>query len=142
MSQTNPEVIRLHAILKERNKQLDAMAWVWCSGGCVGGVYRFTDRVLTEEIVELAEHNVKRLRTAYNNEAFHEHRLVTVQPSKFERVMNWLTFITPVRLMGKRYRLDLNDWKTKLITDGLTVATYGPLFTIGVITLYRFFSAM
>jgi hypothetical protein len=57
----------------EMEKQLDALLWVWCSGGCAGGVLRWThdkpiewwhrrDEV-TEEIVALAEQNTRRLRS-------------------------------------------------------------------------------
>lgn len=57
--------------LHKKNKILDAMHWVWCSGGCETGVHRYrTDMQLTEEIVQLAERNTKRLRSWYNNHKF------------------------------------------------------------------------
>ena len=51
----------------QRNLDLDAMHFVWCSGGCPGGVHRFNnDVVLTEEMILRAERSVKRLRSWYN----------------------------------------------------------------------------
>jgi hypothetical protein len=58
------------AALADRSRQLDAMAWVWCDGGCHGGVFRHTPLDLTEEIVAEAERNVKRLRTWFDNVEF------------------------------------------------------------------------
>jgi len=50
-----------------RNLDLDAMHFVWCDGGCPGGVHRFTPGlILTEEMVERAERNAKRLRAWYS----------------------------------------------------------------------------
>ena len=47
-----------------RNRELDALHYVWCSGGCEGGVHRFTHPAggLTEEIVAEAERLVARMR--------------------------------------------------------------------------------
>lgn len=57
----------------EMEKQLDALLWVWCSGGCSTGILRWVrdaplrwqDRrtELTEEIVAIAEQNTRRLRS-------------------------------------------------------------------------------
>ena len=55
-------------------RQLDALLMVWCSGGCGSGLLRWIDPEhrarwwerrpeITEEIVALAEHNTKRLRS-------------------------------------------------------------------------------
>jgi hypothetical protein len=56
-----------------RNVQLDAMGWVWCTGGCKGGMYRYSENegiTLTAEMVEEAERNVKRMRTSYANQQY------------------------------------------------------------------------
>lgn len=60
--------------LFERNKQLDAMGWVWCSGGCAKGVYRYEGRKpeeLTEEVMGIIRKNMARLEAWYAN---HEYR--------------------------------------------------------------------
>lgn len=71
MSQLD-EIKRLTELLRDRNKKLDAMAWVWCDGGCETGVFRHVEvpNELTLEMVELAELNVKRMRTHYENQEF------------------------------------------------------------------------
>lgn len=60
------QITLLQESLRARNLDLDAMHFVWCDGGCPGGVHRFhTDLVLTEDMVERAERNAKRLRKWY-----------------------------------------------------------------------------
>ena len=76
------ELTYLNEVLRKKNVALDAMVWVWCSGGCDGGTLSYskdTDRVeievpteLTLEMVEAAERNVQRMRQWYNNHAFKE----------------------------------------------------------------------
>ncbi len=55
-----------------KNIALDALHYVWCSGGCTSGVHRYDDEKLTEEIVQAAEHNTKRLREWFENRKFRE----------------------------------------------------------------------
>ncbi len=52
-----------------RNRQLDALHLVWCSGGCHGGVHRYCGgpETVTEEIVATAEKNTSRLRSWFQN---------------------------------------------------------------------------
>ena len=67
---THRELANLNGALKTKNKQLDALHFVWCDGGCGSGVHRFgemKDVELTEEIVRQAEANTKRLRTWFLN---------------------------------------------------------------------------
>ena len=64
------EVAHLNGVLHRKNVALDAMNWVWCDGGCHGGVNRYTPGELTEEMVIAAERNTKRLRAWYNNKVF------------------------------------------------------------------------
>lgn len=66
------EITILNEKLRKKNIALDAMAWVWCNGGCNGGIYRRSDMQLTEEVVLTAERNTKRLREWYNNRKFRE----------------------------------------------------------------------
>jgi hypothetical protein len=48
----------------QRNLDLDALHYVWCNGGCEGGVHRWTGRApLTEDLVVAAERNTERMRT-------------------------------------------------------------------------------
>lgn len=57
----------------KRNVELDTLHYVWCNGGCAGGVHRFGEHPeLTEEIVAAAERNTKRLRQWLSN---HEGRI-------------------------------------------------------------------
>jgi len=51
------QIREMQLVLEEKNRALDAMWWVWCSGGCSGGVSRWKDVELTEEIVAIAEQN-------------------------------------------------------------------------------------
>lgn len=58
-------------VLERKNKELDALNYVWCSGGCTTGVHQYDPNLppLTEELVQLAERNTERLRqyfTSYN----------------------------------------------------------------------------
>lgn len=53
--------------LKKKNRELDSLHFVWCSGGCQGGVHRWSEAQVTEELVELAEENTRRLRAWWNN---------------------------------------------------------------------------
>jgi uncharacterized coiled-coil protein SlyX len=49
--------------IKERNIALDALHWVWCSGGCHKGTHRFgSEEPITAEHIAVAERNTKRLR--------------------------------------------------------------------------------
>jgi hypothetical protein len=59
-----------------RNRELDALHYVWCSGGCEGGTHRYGGAPddVTEEIVQLAERNTKRLRTWFESYKAREKR--------------------------------------------------------------------
>lgn len=52
--------------LEQKNRDLDAMSFVWCDGACTRGVHRYSDTILTEEMVQRVERNTKRLRQWYN----------------------------------------------------------------------------
>jgi len=52
----------------KRNKELDALHYIWCDGGCKGGVHRFTELPpIDEELVSTAEYCIRRLRTWFVN---------------------------------------------------------------------------
>ena len=62
------EVQKMQKALERKNKELDAMHFVWCDGGCSTGVHRFDElgpEAITEKIVEMAERNTRRLRRWY-----------------------------------------------------------------------------
>lgn len=61
------EIQRLQRTMTEKNAALDAMHWVWCAGGCPGGVHRWPGEPIAEETVVLAERNTARLRSWWNN---------------------------------------------------------------------------
>jgi hypothetical protein len=56
--------------LERKNRQLDALHMVWCDGGCSSGVHRWSDALVTRELVETAERNTKRLRRWYRTVEF------------------------------------------------------------------------
>jgi len=59
--------------LERKNRELDALHFVWCDGTCSSGVNRWCDdEKITEELVELAERNTRRLRRWWNNRVFRE----------------------------------------------------------------------
>lgn len=61
--------------IKDRNLAMDALHYVWCSGGCKCGVHRFTSlTTLTEEVVREAELNTKRLRQWWESNKVREAR--------------------------------------------------------------------
>lgn len=59
---------------ERRNKQLDALHFVWCNGGCSSGVHRWTDEAVTEELVCEAERNTARLRNWFETRQLREAR--------------------------------------------------------------------
>jgi len=63
-------VTQLECDLARKNRELDAMHYVWCDGGCTGGVHRWSDALVTRELVESAERNAKRLRRWYRTVQF------------------------------------------------------------------------
>ncbi len=52
--------------LERKNRELDALHLVWCDGGCPSGVHRWSDLIVTEELVATAERNTERLREWYD----------------------------------------------------------------------------
>ncbi len=52
----------------QRNLELDALHYVWCDGGCESGVHRYQHKeALTQEVVELALQNTRRLVGWFRN---------------------------------------------------------------------------
>ena len=74
--------------LEEKNKALDAMYWVWCSGGCGGGVARNNhNKYPEEEIIKLAERNTARLRSWHESFKM-EHRKERRKGDFLDKVKN------------------------------------------------------
>ena len=61
------EIRIMQESLERKNRELDALHYVWCDGGCPSGSGRWTEEELTEEIVQAAERNTARLRRHFNN---------------------------------------------------------------------------
>ena len=64
------EIDMMRQCAETRNRELDAMHYVWCSGGCIHGVHRYDGRgpaAIDELIVVAAERNTKRLRAWWEN---------------------------------------------------------------------------
>ena len=59
--------------------RLDALHFVWCDGPCASGTHRWSDKTITEEVVDEAERNTKRLRTWFDNQ-----KLLAARVSKGE----------------------------------------------------------
>jgi hypothetical protein len=69
------EIRRMQIAAEVRNRQLDAMHYVWCTGGCEGGVHRFDGKGpagLTQEIVDEAIRNTERLKRRWANQRYRE----------------------------------------------------------------------
>jgi hypothetical protein len=56
----------MQRVLERKNRELDALHLVWCDGGCSGGMHRWTDEIITGDLVATAERNTARLRRWYN----------------------------------------------------------------------------
>jgi hypothetical protein len=64
------EIRRMQLAAEKRNRDLDAMHWVWCDGGCEGGVHRFDGEgpeAVTQSVVDAAIHNTERLKRWWAN---------------------------------------------------------------------------
>ena len=65
----------LNQSARAKNLALDALHYVWCDGGCPGGVHRWSPgAALTQEIVDEAERNTQRLRRWFHQHQFKEAR--------------------------------------------------------------------
>ena len=111
---------RLQETLREKNLSLDALHFVWCSGGCSSGVHRYTKKELTEEIVRRAEAEVRRLRTWFIN----AHPIDTVRggmtfrtwkyPPWHWRLAMWISDLSWKHYMKHRVKeLTEEDWFDK-----------------------------
>lgn len=64
------EIREMQLVLERKNRELDALHYVWCNGGCDGGTHRWTENTVTEEVVLEAERNTKRLREWFDNNQY------------------------------------------------------------------------
>lgn len=67
IQQYKRQITHLQNTLREKNLKLDALHHVWCSGGCNGGVHRWTPNTVNEDLVKMAEGCVARLRDWWDN---------------------------------------------------------------------------
>jgi hypothetical protein len=56
------ELRKMQIAIERKNRELDALHYVWCDGGCETGTHRWSEPTITEEVVQEAERNTKRLR--------------------------------------------------------------------------------
>lgn len=63
-------ITNLQETLRLKNIKLDALHHVWCDGGCESGLHRYNDEELTQEIVDAAVKNTKRLEIWFKNKQF------------------------------------------------------------------------
>jgi len=75
------EIAKKDRALHARNVALDGMAWVWCNGGCQGGVFRFADTELTDEMLALIERNTERLKQWAKNRDYRSAAAIRSAPS-------------------------------------------------------------
>lgn len=63
-------IAELQQCLKDRNRSLDALHYVWCTGGCSSGQHRWCKGEVTEEMMREAALQMKRLQSRYGNVEF------------------------------------------------------------------------
>lgn len=82
ISRLKRELTNQNHALRQRNIALDALHYVWCSGGCQTGMHRFDGGSLTEGVLLQAESAVKRMRTWFDNkrcrDSNHEQRMAAL----------------------------------------------------------------
>jgi cob(I)alamin adenosyltransferase len=63
------ELTMMQQAAETRNRELDALHYVWCSGGCAKGTHRYCDSPdeITEETVQIIERQATRLRSWFEN---------------------------------------------------------------------------
>lgn len=57
------ELTHLRTVLEVKNRALDALHYVWCSGGCSSGVHRYQEEPPDAKTVAEGLHNAGRLYT-------------------------------------------------------------------------------
>ena len=71
LAATKAELAHAQYNNRTRNLELDGLHYVWCDGGCRGGIHRFGEHPpLTQEMVELAVRNTNRLLRWFVNKEF------------------------------------------------------------------------
>lgn len=56
-----------NTVLHRKNIELDRLHYVWCSGSCKDGMYRWSDGKVTKEMVEYINNYARRLTARYLN---------------------------------------------------------------------------
>lgn len=72
------ELKRQQANNRQRNIELDAVGYVWCSGGCATGTRRFTEGEITAEHVAAAMRNTERMLSNFVSRAGREDKSGTI----------------------------------------------------------------
>jgi hypothetical protein len=101
IQQHKAELTKCYGIFVQKNKELDALHYVWCDGGCDGGVHRYENMnkvPLTKEVVRLAEANIFRLTTWFINHEFKKKNL-----SYKERYHKTLRYWFKYKILRKLY---------------------------------------
>jgi hypothetical protein len=77
------ELTQIKESLERKNRQLDALHFVWCDGGCNSGVHRWIGKKedITDELVTQAQGSIRRLSKWYENYKFRQ--LPSHQISKY-----------------------------------------------------------
>jgi len=75
----------MREVAEKRNRELDALHFVWCSGGCGKGAHRYSPDTVTRDVVMEAIRNTRRLVTHYVNKAHREGAVETDLLSVFFR---------------------------------------------------------
>lgn len=76
-----------------RNRELDALHYVWCDGGCTSGTHRFcgSPSSITEDDVQTVERCARRLRRWFTIYQGHRRYNPTPwRPSRWQRFRVWL----------------------------------------------------
>lgn len=60
----------LEECLKRKNRELDFLHYVWCTGGCESGQHRWCQGEVTAQMMETAAANMARLRARFGSTRF------------------------------------------------------------------------
>jgi hypothetical protein len=90
ISKQKAHITTMQSSLEKKNRQLDALLFVWCSGGCLNGIHRYKDIPLTEELVRTAECNTIRLREYLQNYNYRKHDKSYKKVRLYWKIVLWL----------------------------------------------------
>jgi hypothetical protein len=69
LKERGKEIAYLNQRLAEKNRELDAMGYVWCTGGCGGGMFRNVEpeRINDDDLLDRIQKNAERVLTYIKN---------------------------------------------------------------------------